>query len=74
MKKTILLTISFFVLSNLVNAQFGEANQQLFSGSFNLSPNSSKSQPNFSSQQKNLFLGVGIGYGKFVKRNVLSFF
>jgi hypothetical protein len=37
MKKTILLTISFFVLSNLVNAQFGETKQQLFSGSFNLS-------------------------------------
>ncbi|WP_295233828.1 hypothetical protein [Sediminibacterium sp.] len=74
MKKTILLTISFFVLSNLANAQFGQANQQLLSGSFNLSPNSSKSQPNFSSQQKNLFLGVGIGYGRFVKKNVLSFF
>lgn len=74
MKKTILLTISFFIISEWANAQFGETNQQLFSGSFNLSPNSSKTQPNFSSQQKNLFLGVGIGYGKFVKKNVLSFF
>lgn len=74
MKKTILLTISFFIISEWANAQFGETNQQLFSGSFNLSPNSSKTQPNFSSQQKNLFLGVGIGYGRFIKKNVLSFF
>ncbi|HPH37899.1 MAG TPA: hypothetical protein PL108_09575 [Sediminibacterium sp.] len=74
MKKTILLTISFFVLSNLVNAQFGETKQQLFSGSFNLSPNSSKTQPNFSSQQTNLFLGISIGYGRFIKKNVLSFY
>ncbi len=74
MKKTLLLTISFFLICGLVNAQFGEVNQQLLSGSFNLSPNSSKSQPNFSSQQKNLFLGVGIGYGRFIKKNVLSFF
>ena len=74
MKKTILLTISFFIISECANAQFGETNQQLFSASFNLSPNSSKTQPNFSSQQKNIFLGVGIGYGRFIKKNVLSFF
>jgi hypothetical protein len=74
MKKTILLTISLVLFYGLLNAQFGEVNQQLLSGSFNLSPNSSKSQPNFSSQQKNLFLGVGIGYGRFVKKNILTFF
>lgn len=62
------------MIGELANAQFGEVNQRIINGSFNLSPNSSKTQPNFSNQQKNLFLGVGIGYGRFIKKNVLSFF
>ncbi len=74
MRKTLRLTISFLFFCGLANAQFGEANQQLLSGSFTLSPNSNKSQPNFTNQQNNLFLGVGLGYGRFIRKNVLSFF
>lgn len=74
MRKTLHLTISFLFFCGLANAQFGEANQQLLSGSFTLSPNSNKSQPNFTNQQNNLFLGVGLGYGRFIRKNVLSFF
>ncbi len=76
MKKTLLLTIYFFLICGLVNAQYGEANQQLISGTFNLSSFSSRTEPNFSSQQRSSSsgLGVGVGYGKFIKKNVLTVF
>jgi len=74
MKKTLLLTFSFFLFSGLLKAQFGSINQQLINGSIILSPNSSKSQPNFTNQQNNLFLGLGFGYGRFNKKNILTFF
>ncbi|MEO0065925.1 MAG: hypothetical protein RI983_1251 [Bacteroidota bacterium] len=74
MKKTLLLFLCFVLSCGLLNAQFGSSNQQLINGSLIFSPNSSKSQPNFSNQQNNLFLGLGFGYGRFYKKNVLTFF
>lgn len=74
MKKTLLLYLCFVLSCGLLNAQFGSSNQQLINGSLIFSPNSSKSQPNFSNQQNNLFLGLGFGYGRFYKKNVLTFF
>lgn len=74
MKKPLLLILFFVLFCGLLNAQFGAPNQQLINGSFTLSPNSNKSQPNFTNQQNNLFLGLGFGYGRFYKKNVLTFF
>ena len=74
MKKTLLLYLCFVLSCGLLNAQFGSSNQQLINGSLIFSPNSSKSQPNFSNQQNNLFLGLGFGYGRFNKKNILTFF
>lgn len=75
MKKTILFTTSLFMICELVNAQYGEVNQRIISGSFNLSSSKSgNDQLNVPNQQKNLSHGVEIGYGKFIKKNVLSVF
>lgn len=74
MKKPLLLTLTLVLFCGLLKAQFGASNQQLIAGSLTLSPNSSKSQPNFTNQQNNLFWGVNFGYGRFHKKNVLSSF
>ncbi len=68
----------FFIISILntqyIHAQFGKQNQQLIGGSFNLNTSANKTAPNFTSQQKNGVLGIGISYGKFIKKNTLSIF
>ncbi|WP_026751855.1 hypothetical protein [Sediminibacterium sp. C3] len=68
MKKTLLLTLSLSLCSGLLKAQFGSVNQQLVNGSIILSPNSSKSQPNFTNQQNNLFWVLVLAMAVLTKR------